>query len=107
MFAGEREKQNAPANAAAEPRACPQWGGVSPPSSSGTPDRGPGGGARARTRPRRFAYGSAVRRQTRRIEPPGCTRFEQSNVSESGGSSAALGILTPLMAKRQKWEVGD
>src|SRR5213075_1812336 len=83
-------------NAAAEPRACPQWGGVSPPSSSGTPDRGPGGGARARTRPRRFAYGSAVRRQTRRIEPPGCTRFEQSNVCESGGSSAALGDIPAM-----------
>jgi hypothetical protein len=33
------------ANKRIEPRACPQRGGVTPPNTSGTPDKGPGGGA--------------------------------------------------------------
>src|SRR5439155_26422418 len=90
-FAGERRQRNAPANVADEPRAGPQRGGVSPPNSSGTPDKGPLDGAAERIGSRRFANGRAVHRQTRRMEPPGCTRSEQSDVCESGGSSAAFG----------------
>src|SRR6266436_5103190 len=90
MFAGERRQRNAPANVADEPRAGPQRGGVSPPNSSGTPDKGPLAGAAERIGSRRFANGSAVHRQTRRMEPPGRTRSEQSDVCESGGSSARL-----------------
>src|SRR5882724_8231383 len=88
--AGERRQRNAPANVADEPRAGPQRGGVWPPNSSGTPDKGPLAGAAERIGSRRFANGSAVHRQTRRMEPPGCTRSEQSDVCESGGSSAML-----------------
>src|SRR5882724_5858509 len=90
--AGERRQRNAPANVADEPRAGPQRGGVWPPNSSGTPDKGPLAGAAERIGSRRFANGSAVHRQTRRMEPPGCTRSEQSDVCESGGSSATLAM---------------
>src|SRR5882724_1527765 len=89
-FAGERRQRNAPANVADEPRAGRQRGGVSPPNSSGTPDKGLLAGAAERIGSRRFANGSAVHRQTRRMEPPGYTRSEQSDVCESGGSSATL-----------------
>src|SRR5258708_7084368 len=91
-FAGERRQRNAPANVADEPRAGPQRGGVSPPNSSGTPDKGPLAGTAERIGSRRFANGSAVHRQTRRMEPPGCTRSEQSDVCESGGSSATFAL---------------
>src|SRR6266436_1523959 len=99
MFAGERRQRNAPANVADEPRAGPQRGGVSPPNSSGTPDKGPLAGAAERIGSRRFANGSAVHRQTRRMEPPGCTRSEQSDVCESGGSSATFGIAMKALDK--------
>src|SRR5438445_1532613 len=97
-FAGERRPRNAPANVADEPRACPQRGGVSPPNSSGTPDQGPLVGAAERIGSRRFANGRAVHRQTRRMEPPGCMRSEQSDVCESGGSSATFGPSMKLIA---------
>src|SRR5882724_5187011 len=96
--AGERRQRNAPANVADEPRAGPQRGGVWPPNSSGTPDKGPLAGAAERIGSRRFANGSAVHRQTRRMEPPGCTRSEQSDVCESGGSSATFAMRVAFAA---------